>query len=295
LSVRSGALSERLGLLKTPERRILLSSARIPIWFWRCVVFGLVCYIPPVLQGAESGICAFGGAGTLAGALTLGRDVLEPDNRLPLARPAANAAVLALLVAAACPEATERALDQNQSNARLWLGSLKGDLESSLPPDLIPPTLSSLTSDIHCTSSTPGLCSLRERLRELLGSGSPRMAKYSACVSIGLILTESVVKDFMAADGAYVIDSTHDLATVLSVCPDQFYVFMHSHPKELDAWLQQADRFLFWGDPSYKAALEQYRSELISQVERSLHRDGFSSEKKKILAHFLRTGVRLTQ
>jgi len=271
-----------------------LSSARIPIWFWRCVVFGLVCYISPVLQGAESGICALGGAGTLAGALTLGRDVLEPDNRPQLARPAANAAVLALLVAAACPEAAERALDQNQTNAKLWLGSLKGDLESSLPSDLISPMLSSLITDIHCTSSTPGLCSLRERLRDLLGSAPPRTTGYGACVSIGPILTESVVKDFMAADGAYVIDSTHDLATILFVCPDQFYAFMHSHPKELDAWLQQADRFLFWGDPSYKGILEQYRSELISQVKRSLHRGGFTSEKKKILAHFLRTGVRLT-
>ena len=248
----------------------------------------------PVVWGADPGICAFGGAGTLAGALSLGKEALDPDNRPQLAKPAADTAVLALLVAATCPTAAERTIDRDEPNTKLWLASLKDDMESALPADSVPTALHSLAGSVNCTASTPGLCALQKRLPSLAGNGSPR-AVGDVCLSTALFLTDGLTKDLMDADGAYVIDRTHDLATVLAICPDQFYAFMHSHQKELDFWLQQADRFLFWGDPPSKIALGKYRSELISAVEHSLQRNGFTDEKRQILAHFLRTGVTVTQ
>lgn len=245
--------------------------------------------------GAETAICTFGGVGTLEGAISLARDAREPENRADLTKPAEHSGLLALLVTAACPATAERVLGKDESGAETWMESLKNDLESSLPPNSVQATLRSLAGRTNCASLTPHLCRLQERLRELSSAKLLGDVESGPCELIGDSLMASIAGDLIAADGANVIDRTHDLATVLSFCPDQFYAFMHSHRQDLRVWLQQADRFLFWGDTPYKVILGKYRSDLIEDVSRSLHQSSFAAEKKEILAHFRHAEVTITQ
>ncbi len=117
----------------------------------------------------------------------------------------------------------------------------------------------------------------------------------NVCDGLGYALTGKLSGDLAEAEGAYVMDRTHDLATVLSLCPDQFCAFMHSHPRELNAWLGQADRFLFLGDEPYKTVLEKYRAELIGVVDPALQGGHFAEERKQIKDHLQRMKVEITQ
>lgn len=248
--------------------------------------------LPSPAGSAESALCTVGAGGTLD-ALTLGlTDDLTPEDRETLRKPAADTAVLALLAIEWCPTASEQVLRKDKAEARRWLDLLGERLDSVMPPSLLMPTVAFMADAISCTPSSPNVCLVRRGLNELLRHAPRPTPVHNFCGSVGPWLTDSIVADLMAADGAYTMEKTQDVATILSFCPSQLYSFMHDHAKERRRWLDLAGRFLFFGDAPSRADLMAYRQDLIRSVEESLRDGQFEAENREFLSLLLTTEVR---
>jgi len=296
MSIRAARLFGKLRMRASMlENTFPISTMTISLCLRAGLLLLLTCYLGLPSRAAEPASCTFGGAAALEGAVSFGKEVQEGPDRDELRGVAAHTALLAFLVVTKCPATAERVISRDESATASWMGSLQDDLKSALPANARQPVLRLVVRSIRCTSSYPGLCAVRHRLQVLSEADHSRKVANDVCEALGPVVTEGLTRDLMTADGAGVPGRTHDVATVLSLCPDQFYVFMHSHHLVLTAWLQQADSFLFWGDPSYKTMLDEYRDELIAHIKASLQQSGFMEEKKEILAHFVHASVMLTQ
>jgi hypothetical protein len=254
----------------------------------------ILCGAFPI-TAAESAICSVGAEGTLEGSLALRNDQIDPESRAALAKPITHLSVLALVVISSCPGTSERVLGRDKDSAATLFGSLEKDMESVVPAGAVRSALALLSERVHCDAATPGLCIVRDRLRHLAGTKLQNETGHGVCEVLGYRLTDGLAGDLAEADGAYIMGRTQDLATLLSLCPEQFFEFMHSHHAALDAWLRESERFLFLADEPYKADLDNYRTELIDCVQRSIRKGSYTDEKQVTLSHLLSNRIKIIQ
>jgi hypothetical protein len=98
--------------------------------------------------------------------------------------------------------------------------------------------------------------------------------------------------DFAESDGDF-IAPMDDLAFLLASCPDTFFGYMHSHPRELDNWLAVVRDSIFWGEPGDEAILKAYKKELITSLKQKSTE--FRPEKFRILDSLQSATVRVTK
>ena len=89
--------------------------------------------------------------------------------------------------------------------------------------------------------------------------------------------------------------ATRDLMLLLSICPGEFYLHMHAHPKDFESWLRYIDTIMFVGsEPGQRTPLENYRRALLLSVRASMNDGQYAQEKLKILTHIDAKQVRIT-